>query len=130
MTMSATEILIVDDNEVWLRTLRRSLRSRSDWNLTYASSSSEALSLLVLRHFDVVVSDFHMPGPNGLAVLHAAPNSIRILATASEVELDLTDADLLLAKPFYPEFLQESIDGLMASRALTGRSLPADTCAR
>jgi|SRR5580698_2114854 CheY-like chemotaxis protein len=117
--MPAIEILIVDDNEVWLRTLQRALRHPADWNFTYASSSSDALTLLACRRFDVVVSDFHMPGPDGIAVLHAAGSAIRILATASELECHLGVIDLLLAKPFQAADLRQTIDLMLAARDRT-----------
>ncbi|HEY1547959.1 MAG TPA: response regulator [Kofleriaceae bacterium] len=111
------EILIVDDDEVWLRTLRRALQRPADWQLTYVSNSTEALALLAAKHFDVVVSDFHMPGPDGIAVLHAAGSAIRILATASELDCDLGAIDLLLAKPFQAADLRQTIDLMIGARA-------------
>ncbi|RMG96599.1 MAG: response regulator [Deltaproteobacteria bacterium] len=80
-------ILLVDDNEVVLRTLQRAFVRRG-FDIVAALSGTTALHLLPGGRFDTVVSDYMLgPGIDGLAVLEAAarlyPESTRILLTGS-----------------------------------------------
>ena len=58
-------LLIVDDEELLLRSLGRALRNHFD--VTISSSAEEALELTVAGEcWDVVLSDINMPGMNGI----------------------------------------------------------------
>lgn len=63
-------VLLVDDDEqvlaglsMWLR------RKRPAWNVITAESGVEALAAIRQHPPDVIISDFHMPGMNGLELL-------------------------------------------------------------
>ena len=83
-TVPAPHILIVDDEEMVLSALRRTLRADA-YEIHTATSGQEALVALAAHDFDVVVSDMRMPGMDGAQLLHAAsvfsPDSERILLT-------------------------------------------------
>jgi response regulator RpfG family c-di-GMP phosphodiesterase len=71
-------VLIVDDEVMVLRALRRDLSARS-YQVFQAECYDEALKILQGEAVDVVISDCTMPGPNGVEVLRA---SARIQPTA------------------------------------------------
>lgn len=63
-------VLVVDDEEA-LRTATAAVLSE-DFAVTPAASADEALPLLESRDFDVLCTDFHMPGYNGIQLLRRA----------------------------------------------------------
>lgn len=81
-----THILFVDDEPHVLDSLRRTLHpERERWSLHFAASGAEALELLARQDMDVVVSDIHMPGMDGIALLghvrDRVPLAVRIVLT-------------------------------------------------
>ena len=63
-------ILFVDDDPNILQGLQRSLRSmREDWEMIFVSDSREALKEISNGKYDVIVSDYKMPGMDGLELL-------------------------------------------------------------
>lgn len=76
-------ILFVDDEELLLSSYE--MLFVEDYDVYLAQSSEEALTLLEKRNFAVVVSDFDMPGMNGIELLNIIrkryPDTIRILLT-------------------------------------------------
>jgi HD-like signal output (HDOD) protein/CheY-like chemotaxis protein len=68
--MAKPNILFVDDEENILEGLRLSLRPmRSVWNMYFAKGGVEALEILSRDVCDVIVSDFRMPGLDGVHLL-------------------------------------------------------------
>ena len=79
-------LLYVDDDHSQLWVMKR--RFRGLFDITVASSGQEALKLMEQpAAFDVVVSDYHMPGMDGMDVLDEAmqrqPDAIRILVSGN-----------------------------------------------
>jgi len=78
------KLLLVDDEENILRSLRRVMR-REPWALTTANSGEEALTIMAEQKFDLVISDARMPGMDGPTLLaeicRQYPWCIRILMT-------------------------------------------------
>ena len=70
--MSALNILLVDDDRNLVTTLSYGLRKALGKAISVAVcfNGSEALSMLATQRFDVVISDFHMPGLSGLEFLN------------------------------------------------------------
>jgi CheY-like chemotaxis protein len=58
-------VLLVDDEEFILRALKRVLKS-PDWELLTAPSAEAGLELFAQHRPAVVVSDYRMPGMNGM----------------------------------------------------------------
>ena len=79
-------VLIVDDDELVLASLRNLLYLETGYELYVETNPSKALQLLSAKHFDVVISDFLMPGIDGIELLEIAaeiqPEATRILLTA------------------------------------------------
>ncbi|MCA3013667.1 MAG: response regulator [Myxococcaceae bacterium] len=65
--LARPRVLVVDDEPLVARGLTRLLAPVAD--VTSASDTDQALALLASRPFDTVVSDFHMPGRDGLSLL-------------------------------------------------------------
>lgn len=66
----AASILFVDDEPLVLESIREiSHLFDSDWQIKYASSGRETLSLLKKDPVDIVVVDMHMPDYDGLRLL-------------------------------------------------------------
>jgi CheY-like chemotaxis protein len=63
-------ILFVDDEPNLLQGLQRSLRSmRQEWDMAFVENGHEALQLLALKPYDVVVTDIFMPEKEGLETI-------------------------------------------------------------
>ena len=88
-------LLIVDDEENILRSLRRVLR-HADWDIETAPDGQRALELLPIFQPDVVVSDFRMPGISGVDLLSEvklrSPHTQRILLTGNADHQALEEA--------------------------------------
>lgn len=86
--MSAPRVLIVDDDPSLRRYLRTQLRRvLPSARILVAASPEEALRVIETSLVDAVISDQHMPGGDGRALLarvaELSPPTIRILFTAS-----------------------------------------------
>ena len=80
-------VLFVDDEHRVLEGLRLTLRHKSeDWQIEFADSGSEALTLIAQRPFDVLVADLRMPGLSGGQLLERvqqlSPGTVRMVLTA------------------------------------------------
>jgi PAS domain S-box-containing protein len=62
-------VLYVDDEPALLNVSKIYLERRSDISVTIAGSVPEALRLLDTGHFDVIISDYQMPGTDGIGFL-------------------------------------------------------------
>lgn len=82
--MCNPHILFVDDDPNILNGIRRMMRrKRNEWELHYASSGAEALSLIEQAPIDIVVSDMRMPKMDGAEFLNIVaenyPDTIRMI---------------------------------------------------
>ena len=111
-------VLFVDDEEKLLDGLKRNLRGmRDSWEMQFASSGRQALSILQQTPIDVVVSDMRMPDIDGEALLaeikNKYPGIIRIMLTGttekSSVFKSLKVAHQYLAKPCDAEKIKSTI---------------------
>ena len=66
------KILIVDDEPIALKSLKRLLHRRGIENCELCENGGEALRLLTKNRYDVVLLDIVMPGMDGLQVLESA----------------------------------------------------------
>ncbi len=65
--LARPRVLVVDDEPLVARGLARLLAQVAE--VTHALDATEAVKLLEVREFDAVLSDFAMPGRNGLSLL-------------------------------------------------------------
>jgi len=93
-------------------------------------SGSEALTMLATQAFDVVISDFNMPGPSGLEYLNRIRQNHReiilILITAygtDELEEGMRKlGGGYITKPFEPPVLVKLIKDLIQGAKTTGQT--------
>lgn len=111
----ARHVLVVDDSRAQRLLLSLSLRKQG-YVVTEAGSGEEALALCRGQDFDIVVSDWGMPGMSGLDLckaFRALPRDTYayfILVTANSDAADVADgldsgADDFLSKPVNPDEL-------------------------
>ena len=78
-------ILICDDDELIVSSLRGLFLLETDYELLEFTSPVEAAREVARRPVDLVISDFHMPEMNGVELLgkvrQAQPDAVRILLT-------------------------------------------------
>lgn len=126
-------VLIVEDAQGVARALNRALGFHKDgyYHVEISASGEQALERLHERHFELLISDFRLPGIDGLELLERvhqiSPDTRRILITAfgsPEVEeraRALTDA--YLPKPFRLQDILRLVERVL-SKPATSRALP------
>jgi two-component system, NarL family, invasion response regulator UvrY len=88
-------VLIADDHEVVRRGLKQILADAfGELNLCEATTSREAIDLIVKQPFDLVLLDINMPGRSGLEVLqeimrHRPKTAVLVLSVAPEEDYAL-----------------------------------------
>jgi len=102
------KILFVDDDKNLLESISRTLAvERNDISFATAISADEALDILSLSEFDVIVTDHKMPGMDGLTLLGVVrskyPYLKRVMLSAQGNEDIRKDAEslaqLYISKP-------------------------------
>jgi phosphoserine phosphatase RsbU/P len=129
--VSATEsaLLLVDDNEDNRYTLMRRLTREGYTNLTTATNGHEALDLLRVKPFDLVLLDIMMPDMNGYEVLERMKGSaeqrnipVIMISALSEIESVIRCIELgaedYLPKPFNPTLLRARIGASLEKKRL------------
>jgi two-component system response regulator FlrC len=121
--MGALNILLVDDDRNLVTTLSYGLRKALGKAISVAVcfSDTEALAMLVTQRFDVVISDFNMPGMLGLELLNRIRQDHRemILVLVTAYGTDALEEEVhrlgigYITKPFEPALLVQMIHGLM-----------------
>jgi len=107
-------VLVVDDDAAVRAAVALAVRSLGLECVT-AGSANEALELIHAHAFDIVITDYGMPGMSGLQLIEKIkagfPGSKSILMTGSmsQEASRCSAADALLRKPFSSDVLQESI---------------------
>jgi DNA-binding response OmpR family regulator len=105
--------LVVDDDKMILDISEYILES-DGYDITRATGGDQAIKVLNLEFFDLVVTDLQMSPTSGLNVIRktkdTSPNTIVIMITGScdssdEIEAFHQGADDYLLKPFFPNDL-------------------------
>jgi len=115
------KVFFVDDDANLLSGLKRSLRPFSkDFDLFFYNSAEDALLNLNEERPDVIVTDYKMPGKNGIELLEdvrkLCPHSGRIVMSGHYDLFEEALGDLIheiLPKPCNPEELLASINKLI-----------------
>ena len=119
-------VLIVDDDELILRALARTLESAGFESRCY-QSPEQALAAIETDAPVVIISDYMMPGMDGIAFLNKArerfPAAVRVLCTAAEdfrVALQAVNSGevfRIISKPWHqPELLSTVSQAAEAAR--------------
>jgi CheY-like chemotaxis protein len=115
-------ILVVDDND-FIRIVVSKMLSRLGYEVSSADGGENGLSIFLKNRFDMVFSDYEMPGMDGVAfacgIKKSSPHTPVVIMTGAGRETVLsrnsTAVDEVIAKPF----TLADIDGTMQS--LSGR---------
>jgi response regulator RpfG family c-di-GMP phosphodiesterase len=123
--------LIVDD-EAALRGIVRRLMTHEGFACTEAASGTEAIALMDDRAFEIVLTDFQMPGMDGGVLLRTIRSrwpetAVVVLTALSDVDVAvrcLEDGALdYLTKPFGVEELRARVRQAMEKRQLIAENL-------
>ena len=118
------KILVVDDERDNLELIRQVLELEG-MVVQCAASGEEALQIILRRSFLLMITDFNMPGLNGLEltlkVREIAPDMPIILSTGDiSPEIPQLAAEIgitkVLDKPFHPDELLETVRELVAKQ--------------
>jgi CheY-like chemotaxis protein len=124
----ARTLLLVDDEELIITSLRRLLR-RDGYNVVTANSGLQGLEVLARTPVDVIVSDQRMPGMSGVEFLRQArqqhPHTVRMVLSGYTDLQSVTDAInegaiyKFLTKPWDDEHLRAQIAEAFRYKHLT-----------
>lgn len=115
------KILVVDDVRSMRQVLTYMLSSLGHSNVDEASNGIEALKLLRLNEYDLLITDLHMPNLDGKQLLEQVRNDknlshLPVLMASSEDDksriLDVIAADVtaFMMKPFNISTLRRQLD--------------------
>ena len=119
MTGSACRILVVDDEAMVCESVRL-LLAYDGHQVETASSGLEALAKIESIVFDLIFTDFSMPGMKGdeLAqkIKERDPKKPVILLTAFPPAIQPKAVDLIITKPFYLATLREGVERVLKGK--------------
>jgi two-component system chemotaxis response regulator CheY len=120
-------VLLADDSGTMRTIIRRSLQTLGVEAVTEASDGVQAVELFKMSSsFDVVLTDWNMPGKTGLEVareIRSLNKSVPIVMITTEAEkarvLEAIQAGVsdYLVKPFTTEALQKKLERLLQPAA-------------
>ena len=122
--MNTPRLLLVDDEELYVRSLSREL-SRLGWQIQTADNTESALRALRQSEFDALVLDLQMPGSSGVNVLAeldrvlARPVAVLLsgyLNVANTVRAIQEGASDVLEKPVSARDLDTRLRALLEAR--------------
>ena len=122
-----SRILFVDDERSVLEGLQRMLRCfRREWDMYFALSGEQALTIMEANPIDIIVTDMRMPGMNGAQllteVMQRHPSIIRIVlsghADSALIVESVSVTHQYISKPCDPQTLKSTIVRATELRAL------------
>lgn len=115
------KILVVDDFSTMRRIIKNLLRDLGFQNTTEADDGATALPMLLKGDFDFLITDWNMPGMQGIDLLKAVRADAKLvklpvlMVTAESKREQIVEAaqagvNGYIVKPFTATTLQEKID--------------------
>lgn len=125
MAATKTRVLLVDDSAVLRRLAVVTLSSLGVYEVDEAREASQALELMRQRDYGVIVTDYYMPGIDGIEFVRRvrrmekwSRTPVIMITTERDpyVEREARDAgvDDVIVKPFEPAQIKETLDRLLA----------------
>lgn len=108
LKIESKKILVVDDDEILLDALTQ-LLARLGYEVLGASNGYKGLNLFLQGQFDIVLTDFDMPGMDGITLAYHIkeifPDTLVILMTGHDrasilEQMEYSKVDVALFKPF------------------------------
>ena len=98
-------ILFVDDEELILRGIKRSIDEYSDfWDVEFVTSGKQALETLSKHNFDAIISDMLMPEMDGLKLLERVdedfPGVLRFVLSGNASDIQILKSTHLVHQMF------------------------------
>jgi len=119
-------ILIVDDEENILKSIKRLITHKTDWSVETYTDAEAALSRVMDKSFDLYLSDYKMPDIDGVTFLTAVknlqPDSMRLILSGY-TDLDalmgaINQAEIFrfITKPWNDDYLLHSLEQALVYR--------------
>ena len=120
----ATRVLVAEDNVVLGDVIRFNLQ-RSGFAVTLARNGQESLRILASEPFDILVTDYEMPGLDGEELCQRVRNELKldairiVMCSAKGLELDREElkARLCIETILYKPFSIRELTTLLANLA-------------
>lgn len=130
-------IVVIEDDEIILEFIELLLQQK-DFTVVIASNGKDGLAMVRQHKPDLIMSDLHMAGGDGLFVLRSVredPGTAHIPFVLVTADLDpeaqqrcyAMGATRVFLKPFDPDLLVEAIENLLVARvrhAVEERTMP------
>jgi CheY-like chemotaxis protein len=126
------QVLLVDDEPNTLEVLMLGLQPLSDkYEFEAVRNAQEALTKLRHKHFDLLVTDYVMPGMNGVELIRQvkefSPQTQVVMMTAYGSEslqktLDELEIGGFLSKPFSLAKIREVVQGAVGNTAVSSKT--------
>ena len=122
-TLKTKKTLLVDDDGLIRDSLGMAFSSRGCTIIT-VESAEKGIEAMEAEHFDIIVSDFKLPGMNGMEFFRATGashrNSIHVLISGNVQEDEIEDKgklgiDEFVEQPFTVLVLTDTLAGLLAN---------------
>lgn len=122
---SDAPILIVDDFSTMRRIVRNALKQLGFTNVDDAENGQEAWQMVRAGQYELIISDWNMPGVTGLQLLTAVRSDARLrstpflMVTAEAKRENIVEAmqagvSDYIVKPFNQQTLQAKLSGIFA----------------
>jgi len=121
-------VLLVDDDE-WIRDSLSIYFESEDCRIYAHETAENALAELDRRKFDVIITDYKLPGIDGIAFLEkikkSHPAAVKIMITAYASEVDVrrakqAGAQDLISKPFTSKTIKACLTRLIGDEHSDG----------
>ena len=116
------KILLIDDDE-WIRNSMILFFETEGCQLLALETAEEAIEELEQQHYDIIITDYRLPGMDGLQFLNRIqslyPDALKMLITAyrspevvsAAIKAGVND---FIEKPFTSETIEDSLSRLIA----------------